>query len=743
MLKKLLKISAFKIVLIITGIICMIVISDVDLGYINDLELKSRDLRFQIRGVEKPSGKVVVVAIDDRSIEMLGRWPWPRLRFAQLIAVLHKAGVAVTGFDLLFTEHEENPEMSKIRELAATFQELGLLDASGKSQAFFEELVDASEGPDNDAVLASVAMETGKVVFALAFVPLDEPPEDFDSFMIKAAYESFQKMEKIDSYNLISLHGRLLPIPILGEAATGLGFVNFIPDGDGAMRRGIVALESGGALFAPLSVRIAQQYLNMENEDITVNFDGRIEIGPYIIPMDTDCMCHINYYGPNETIPYYSFADVLTGKVPPETFKGKAAIVGGAAVGLGDMWPNPFVRSFWGVEAQATIVDNILSQNFLKCPGCIKYINTAIVLFIGLVLGIFSSRINMRAMMCLCLAAVVVFVTANQYIFVKQKLILLFVLPLIEITLIYTAVSAYKYFTEEREKRKIKGAFQQYMNPAVVNQVLEHPDMLKLGGENKELSVLFSDIRRFTTISEGMTPENLVKFMNEYLTAMTNIVLAHNGTLDKYIGDALMAIYGAPVYQEDHAMKACCSAINMFKTLYDIHSEWAKQGFPEVHIGIGINTGNMIVGNMGSEKRFDYTVMGDNVNLGSRLEGLTKRYGVQIIISEFTYEKIKKDLVCRELDLVRVKGKKKPVRIYELFSGDYFSGGAYTFVPPFEKGLERYRKKKWNEAIGSFNKVLVIKPDDKPTELFISRCIQMQDSPPPQDWDGVFIAKEK
>ncbi|MCK4389259.1 MAG: adenylate/guanylate cyclase domain-containing protein [Desulfobacterales bacterium] len=742
-LRHIFKVNAFKISLIITALICLAIYYRFDLPFVESLELKSYDVRFKLRGVKEPSGKVAIVAIDDKSIELIGRWPWPRSAFAELIARLYEAGVKTIGFDLLFTEPDQSPELESIDALIQSFLDLGLLRPNDNSEIFFNELMEAAESADNDAMLAAVTKEVGNVVFSMAFVPSKDEPEGFAPYLLDSAYESFGNEEGLASFDPVSLNGTLLPIPVLGDAAAVLGFVNFIPDIDGAMRRGIVVLEHGGALFAPLGVRIAQNYLNLDNEDIAVHFGKRVEVGPCAIPIDRKGMSYINYYGPNYTIPYYSVVDVLSGEIGPERFEGKIVLVGGAAVGLGDLWPNSFTKSFWGVEKQATIVENILDENFMRRPDRVVYVDIAIIVALGLLLGLVLPVLRQLWTIPFTLLIVVLLCGANQYVFVNHRIWLLFVYPMIEIGLVYSGISAFKYLTEEREKKKIKGAFEQYMNPSVVRRVMEHPELLKLGGEKRELSVLFSDIRGFTSISERMSPEELVHFMNEYLTAMTNIVLENEGTLDKYLGDAIMAIYGAPVTQKDHALRACRTAIKMFEVLYDYREEWSKGGLPTVRIGVGINTGDMIVGNMGSERRFDYTVMGDHVNLGSRLEGITKLYGVKMILSEFTYEKVKDDVICRELDFVRVKGKKEPVGIYELFGGDYFTQGEYRFLAPFKNGLEAYRRKAWDEAIGFFEEVLSIKPEDKPTELFIGRCHAMKSSLPPPDWDGVYVAKEK
>ncbi|MFP4397967.1 MAG: adenylate/guanylate cyclase domain-containing protein, partial [Desulfonatronovibrio sp.] len=316
-------------------------------------------------------------------------------------------------------------------------------------------------------------------------------------------------------------------------------------------------------------------------------------------------------------------------------------------------------------------------------------------------------------------------------------------MPLVTLVGNFSLLTFEKFWLEEKEKRKIRNTFEHYLSPDVIRRVIKNPDLLKLGGEKKNLTILFSDIRSFTSISESMSPPELVKFMNEYLTAMTDVVLKNHGTLDKYMGDAIMAFFGAPEDMPDHAMTAQRTAIEMLERLYECRENWCFPGIDRVEIGVGLSSGEVIVGNMGSENRFDYTVMGDQVNLASRLEGLTKEYGVKILVSEFTRQQSGEELAYREIDLVRVKGKQKPVAVYEPLGKDYFTGGKFAFIPPFEKGLTAYRNQNWDQAVELFNAVLEIKPEDKPALIYIDRCRKMAQSPPGEGWDGVWIMTTK
>ena len=303
----------------------------------------------------------------------------------------------------------------------------------------------------------------------------------------------------------------------------------------------------------------------------------------------------------------------------------------------------------------------------------------------------------------------------------------------------------YYYLSEKKSRKKVIGAFEKYVSKEVVKEILDDPEKLKLGGERRTITIFFSDIRGFTTISEKLSPEELVKLLNEYLTEMTNIILTHNGVVDKYMGDAIMAFWNAPLDQPKHAELTCSTALEMEKKLKQLQKEWNARGVPPLEIGVGINTGPAVVGNMGSYERFDYTAMGDTVNLGSRLEGLNKQYGTRIIISETTKSAVeKKPFLVRKLDKVMVKGKKEPITIYELSSKkedalDWY----YKVIEHFEKGLEEYFKQQWDKALHEFNSVLKIRPEDGPSKAFIERCEYFKHHAPEKDWDGVWVMKTK
>ncbi len=716
---------------------------EADLPLIGFLEQKSRDLRFLLRGEVKPSGQVVIGAIDDRSIQAIGRWPWPRRVIARTIQQLHAAGAEVVAVDLLFSEPEKNNTKETLRQLMDAYAGLGLLSDDARSRAFYEEMEEQSDALESDAILGAVAVDAGNVILGMAFLPY-ETPGAAPAFLQAAALPEEHAQTGIFGAQAPAFSGVLLPIDILGESAASLGFVNALPDSDGALRRGLLILRYGDRYYLSLGVQALQHYLWSQKALPA----GKPLIPEQKISADPKGQIRINYYGPHGTLPHYSIIDILTGATGPAALEGKIVFIGGAALGLGDHWPNPFSEFFWGVETHATIADNLLTHRVICRPQWAKFADALGVLLMAAMVGIIGPAVPVALLLPIALLIGILYIGITQSLFAVQNLLFLWVLPLTALALMAVAILLLRYFTEVREKRFLRAAFGHYVNSSVVDRVLSHPEKLSLGGEKKDLTVLFSDIRDFTAISERLEPESLVRFMNRYLTAMSDIILAQEGTLDKYIGDAIMAVYGAPEDQPDHARRACATAIRMMQDLHDLQESWGVKEISKIVVGVGINTGPMVVGNMGSSKRFDYTVMGDNVNLGARLEGLTKLYRVKIIVSEFTKEKVKSDkvksdFVFRELDWVRVKGRNTPIRIYELFGKDYYTGGAYSFIPLFEKGLAAYRNGEWDLAISFFDRVLAQKPEDAPALLFKERCIRLKKSPLQMPWDGVYIASEK
>ncbi|HUH65788.1 MAG TPA: adenylate/guanylate cyclase domain-containing protein, partial [Syntrophales bacterium] len=658
-------------------------------------------------------------------------------------------GAKAVGFDIVFSEPDQNSSLGTVADLSKEMKKMGIKDK--RLQGLLDKKKAAA---DTDAALAKSIKRAKNVTLGYFFFKSRKEAEHIST---KEMEEEAQNIEN-SRYQMIqgetsddaalanvTAYAAETNLKLLSDSAENSGYFNAFPDSDGTIRWSPLAIKFEDNYYLPLSLSLLVQYLDWPQISLNMAKFGieGIKIGDITIPTDETGRMLVNYYGPGRTFQHYSAADIIKGKLPPDTFKDRIVIVGATAIGIYDLRVTPFSSAYPGVEIHATAIDNILHGNYLHRSSGTALLDICLIIVFGLIIGIVVPRVSAVRGMFLALAVVAAFVIVNAFIFSRYNLWLNVVYPVFTMVLIYLAITVYRYITEEREKKKIRGAFQYYLTASVINEMLKDPTKLKLGGDKKDLTVLFSDIRGFTTISESLTPEDLVRLLNEYLTAMTNQVFKYDGLLDKYMGDAIMAVYGAPLDQPDHALRACRTALGMMEELKRLQAKWKEEGKPPLNIGIGINSGDMVVGNMGSDMRFDYTVMGDMVNLGSRLEGINKEYGTNIVISEYTYAAVKDTLYCRELDSVRVKGKKLPVKIYELV-GDRKDAEAWQkAASPFEEGLAKYRQRQWDGAIASFRKVLEVRPDDAPAKLYIDRCEELKKHPPEGAWDGVFTMTRK
>lgn len=537
-------------------------------------------------------------------------------------------------------------------------------------------------------------------------------------------------------------------------------------------------MKGGDHYYAPFWLHMIANYrenpkVKLEaNEEIGIT---RIVSGGQEIPVNLQGDFLINYYGGGKTFQHYSISDILEDKISPDIFDSTIVLIGATGKGIFDLRATPFQRVYPGVEINATIIDNIIHENYLKRPlGFYELATFIFIITLGTFLTVFLTRVRPVVGFLSAFGLLGVYVAINlelfmgsptlnylakffvDYQWIRSGYVVNLVYPSLSIVLVYLSVTTVNYFQENKQKRYIRGAFGQFLSPTVVKQLEDNPDQLKLGGEQKRMTAFFSDVAGFSGISEKLTPAQLVELLNEYLTAMTNIVLRYEGTIDKYEGDAIIAFWGAPINHPDHALRACLASLEMQTQLDIMRQQWKEQGRAELEARIGLNTGLMVIGNMGSTMRMDYTMMGDSVNLASRLEGVNKVYGTNLMISQFTYEDVKDQLEVRELDRIRVVGKSEPVAIYEILAE---KGGldaeTQEAMQTFARGLEHYRKKQWAEAIQEFNAVLEIRPNDGPSKTFIERCEGFKNARVdgkresdkafslPDDWDGVFQMTSK
>ncbi|HPB15398.1 MAG TPA: adenylate/guanylate cyclase domain-containing protein [Smithellaceae bacterium] len=750
-MKNILQITPLKITLFV--ILIALALFLMDFQFLRLVELKTLDLRIASRGDLKPGGETVIAVIDEKSLSELGRWPWPRTTIAQMVRKLKQNGAKAVGFDIVFSEPDINANLKTIDALWAEMKKSGI-SQPGVIDLLRRKRADA----DTDAILAASIKEAGNVTLGYFFhFARKGSDQDLAHLTAKRIAENARCIENSRYPMVNSSSGKpsdahmphaFAPeanIPVLSAAGRNSGYFNALPDSDGSNRWSPLVIAFENNYYSSLAVSLVWAYLDFPNLSLNLEPFGvnSVTIDDIVIPTNESGQLLINYMGPPQTFPHYSIADILADRLPKDAFRNKIVLVGATAIGIYDLRVTPFSSTFPGVEIHANVIDNILHRNFLIHSSVTRFIDVCSIILFGLILGILIPRLRPITGMIAAFLMIAAFAGINFFIFFSFNTWLNLVYPLITMATIYLGITIYHYFKEEREKKKIRGAFQYYLTSSVINEMLKDPDKLKLGGDKKDLTVLFSDIRGFTTISEKMTPEELVALLNEYLTTMTNQVFHYDGLLDKYMGDAIMAVFGAPLDQPDHAERACRTALAMMKELRKLQDKWKAEGRPVFDIGVGLNSGDMVVGNMGSEMRFDYTVMGDMVNLGSRLEGTNKEYGTNIIISEFTYEKVKDAMCCRELDGVRVKGKLKPVKIYELLGEKKDEAAFRDLLEGFGKGLALYREAKWDEAIAAFQGVLAARPNDTPSKVYVERCKNLKENPPAEPWDGVFVMTKK
>jgi len=745
------------------------------LDLLYDMELKTLDARFKLRGPRPPNPAIAIVAIDQKSEDELGRFPFPRDNFAKLVNALKAAGAKVITFDVTFPEPEQNSALKVTGRLRKEYGDLASKDGS------FEAKLKAWEADaDNDLKFAAALSHYDNAIlgYFLFFTPQEvlqaksQDPKrlaDFENFLSFQAYPQvvhpeYAKKFQCEYCEALGLEPNL---PAFAQYAKNFGYFNVVTDADGVVRREPVVIRYKGSYYPSLDIATAMAFTDRPLDQVAVvfNLNGleRVDFGPVEIPTDADGNVQIDFHGWQNTYPWISMADALrdsenvemTRRVGDEikhfsvprkdAFRNKIVLVGSVATGIADNRSTPFEtkETFPGVEIHANFIDNLLTGEFIKRGLRESLIDVGFLLLFSLAAGLLLSVVPAKRATPVVVTLLALFLWLAYYLFAAHRIWIAVFLPTATLSLNYTAIVSYRFFFEERAKRKVRAAFGQYVAPGIVKRLLDHPELLRLGGEEKELTAMFSDVRGFTALSEGLSPSALVDCLNEYFSEMTTVLFKNWGTLDKFIGDAMMAFWGSPYPQEDHAERACRAALEMLESLKQLQARWRAEGRPEINIGIGVNTGPMIVGHMGSRHRFNFTFMGDNVNLASRLEGTNKEFGTRLIISESTYQAANHIIVARELDLIRVKGKLKPVRIYELMGHAHQQEEFRDLLERFHQGLECYRSGAWELAVDLFEGLVQDYPQDKPSQVFLDRCRHLLGAPPEGVWDGVYVMTHK
>ena len=747
------------------------------LEFLKRFEYNTLDTRFRYRppSLTPPDPRIVIVTIDQKSQEVFGKWPFSRKYFAKMLDSLHDDGAKVVSFDVTF----DKPDVTNapVRDLWKKIEDRKKrgekIDAQTEAQ-----IADVAREYDADAQFGKSIRRTGAVVLGNFYLSaneltgIDEATLDKYAEMVQwyalsrlALHADTGKQDFRTLLGNYDFHGMLFSatianIPELTDSdssnsdQTSVGFFNAASDTDGVLRRGSLVLPFGRAkdlsdvdLYGSMELQTLRLYYGLKPDEVTVEYlpDGidSIKLGDkLLIRPDWLGRILVNYRGPRETFPYYSIADVVTKKFAPGTFRDKIVIVGASATGIADLRTPPYGGiTYPGVELHANVIDNLLNRRWMVRGFHQEVFDLLLVLLFGLPLGIALALLPSR-WMSFGAALIVPLILVDYQAFLHGYW-LNFTIPAFTLSANVLLVSLYRALVEEKEKRRVRTAFGQYLSPEVIRRLLLNPQLVE--PRKTEVTVMFSDIRGFTTISEKLDAQELALFLNQYLSDMTKIVFDHHGTLDKYIGDAVMAFWGAPFEELDHAAQACQAALEMMARVTEMQKKWAAEGKPRLDIGIGLNTGVASVGNMGSSLRYGYTALGDSVNLSSRLEGLNKDYGTHILVNETTYLAAKNsDFVFRELDLIRVKGKLQPVTIYELLGpAKSISAELQSRLDLFLAARSLYRQRRWLDAQNVFQSILNQCPEDGPARAYWKRCQEYLFDEPPATWDGVFTMTHK
>ncbi|MDE3046121.1 MAG: adenylate/guanylate cyclase domain-containing protein [Verrucomicrobiota bacterium] len=703
----------------------------VSAGPINDwiqtLENISYDL--QLRHAYKPLSKdtpVVIVDIDDPSIAAEGRWPWPRKKLAELTSKLGTLGAKVIAFDLTFPEAEKNIVTQ-------------ILEDSGENIPALEKMKDQF---DYDALFAKSLSSTGSV---LGFIlkTEQEPQGAIGTPLLTITPELSEQI------GLPRFNGYISNIAILESAAKKEGFINASPDPDGVLRFSPLLLQLENNIYGDLALQATLLFLGdaglpkllIESYGDQPVLEG-IEFNTFTIPTDSWGRILIPFRGKPHTIPYVSAEDVMQGKAPAEKIQGKLVFIGSSATALGDLYATAIAPIYAGVEVHATIAAGILDHYFPYKPAWGKGASIALVLLFGVLCAILLPHLGPLLASAATIVFPLILFWLGRGMWVYQGIVLSVFFPIFIILILYVFNIAYGYFFESRHRKELRTVFGQYVPPACIDEMLKMGGDFSLHGETKELSVLFTDIRGFTSLSERFTAAETKQLLNQFLTPMTQVIFDDQGTIDKYVGDMIVAFWGAPLEDPKNAYHAVLAALDMQAKLKEVNVAFKAENKPELKIGIGVNTGPMSVGDMGSKFRRAYTVLGDAVNLASRLESLTKYYSVGIIIGEETQRKTATDFLYRKLDSVRVQGKEKVVHIYEpLCELSKATPDLRSQVDLHHKAFDAYLHQRWDEAELFFQQLASI--SEGLYHVYLQRIAHFRTSPPGPQWDGTYILESK
>jgi adenylate cyclase len=706
------------------------------LSPVTKLELWSYDTRLNMTMPNSLDERIVIVDIDEKSLKQQGHWPWSRNKLAHLVdRLFDDYQVRVLGMDAVFAEPDLSSGLQGMQAIQSEHfsQDQGL-------RAAIEKL---SPSLDYDQLFAS-SLKNRKVVLAYVFLQEGEAKVGaLPAPVMPAAYFKDQPV------SLMQASGYTANLANLQAQAYAAGHFNASPDQDGISRRLPMLVQYHDQVyeaFASAVARVANEAAGDHSTKpaLAVGADAeQLRIGKNRIPVNGDMAALIPYRGAQGSFPYVSATDVMSNDVDKVILKNKIVLLGTTAAGLMDLRATPMQNVYPGVEVHANMVAGILDGNIKQNPAYTQGIEFILLLLVGSLLAFSLPNLSPSSATLLTALCLGLLLGSNWLAWQAGNLALPLAALLVTISALYFFNMAYGFFFESRLKRQLGRLFGLYIPPELVDEMAQNPNSYSLASQSRHMTVLFTDVRDFTSIAEGMAPEQLSLLMNRFLSPMTQAIHQRRGTIDKYMGDAIMAFWGAPVADNQHATHAVQAALAMTDALADLQDDFAAQGWPAIRIGIGLNSGDMVVGNMGSTFRMAYTVLGDAVNLGSRLEGLTKYYGVSIIVSEDT-KQCAPDFVYRELDRVRVKGREKPLAIYEVLGAkEEVNEAALTALQQYQTALAAYRNQDWPQAEALFTSLSQAQPLCRLYAIYLERIARFKGSPPMLGWDGVFSYEQK
>jgi adenylate cyclase len=733
--------SLYAISVLLVALFSLQAIGKLSIPLLQQLENNVYDLRLKMTLPNSFDPRIVIVDIDEKSLLKEGRWLWPRNKLAYLVDVLFDYyRIKLLGFDMVFSEPDNSSGLPLLEHLATgslkhdglLISELEKVRSSLEYDRLFADSIRNKPvilgfGPRRDSMASSGA--------------LPRPVLTTEQFSIDPAV----------LFSATSYTGNL---PVLQDAALASGsFSNPNMDDDGVLRRIPLLIRYRDGIYESLSLVMFRALLGFpplepQFETGYRSADGgrkleALRIEGFRIPVDEDATVLVPYKGKQGSFRYVSATDVLNAEADPAIFENAIVIVGTTAVGLMDMRSTPVQNVYPGVEINANLLAGMLDQTFKERPVYTSTVEFLQIIGIGALMVFLLPRLSAGWGTALIVGCAGLLMAGNVYAWRAENISLNLAAPEILLFLLYANQMFFGFFLESQAKKRLANLFGQYVPTELVDEMSHQDSDFGIGGETREMTVLFSDVRGFTTISEGLSPDQLSQLMNEFLTPLTRVIHQHKGTIDKYMGDAIMAFWGAPLHDPQHGLHAVQAALEMIRTVEHIREEFKARGWPEIKLGVGLNTGFMNVGNMGSQFRMAYTVLGDAVNLGSRLEGLTKYYGVSIIVSETTRQTAP-DYVFQELDRVRVKGKNKPITIFEPLGHHGEVGPArLAELGMYERALALYHRQQWQEAEHMFKLTVEQYSERVVYALYLERIAHFKEHPPGDEWDGAYTHTSK